>query len=81
MKRKNMVALILILILITLGITYKILPKIVLNDKNKSNEVIENKTTEEKKDYSTQLLETFYLKALTTNQLKMGIAKIYILIK
>lgn len=53
MKRKNMVALILILILITLGITYKILPKIVLNDKNKSNEVIENKTTEEKKDYST----------------------------
>ena len=53
MKRKNMVALILILILITLGITYKVLPKIVLNDKNKSNEVIENKTTEEKKDYST----------------------------
>ena len=53
MKRKNMVALILILILITLGITYKVLPKIVLNDKNKSNEVIENKTTEEKKDYAT----------------------------
>lgn len=53
MKRKNMVALILILILITLGITYKVLPKIVLDDKNKSNEVIENKTTEEKKDYST----------------------------
>ena len=53
MKRKNMVALILILILITLGITYKVLPKIVLNDKNKSNEVIENKTTEEKKDFST----------------------------
>lgn len=53
MKRKSMVALILILILITLGITYKVLPKIVLNDKNKSNEVIENKTTEEKKDYST----------------------------
>ena len=53
MKRKNMVALILILILITLGITYKVLPKIVLNDKNKSNEAIENKTTEEKKDYAT----------------------------
>lgn len=53
MKRKNMVALILILILITLGITYKVLLKIVLNDKNKSNEVIENKTTEEKKDFST----------------------------
>lgn len=53
MKRKNMVALILILILITLGITYKVLPKIVLNDKNKSNQVIENKTTEEKKDYAT----------------------------
>lgn len=53
MKRKNMIALILILILITLGITYKVLPKIVLNDKNKSNEVIENKTTEEKKDYAT----------------------------
>ena len=53
MKRKNMVALTLILILITLGITYKVLPKIVLNDKNKSNEVIENKTTEEKKDYAT----------------------------
>ena len=53
MKRKNMVALILILILITLGIAYKVLPKIVLDDKNKSNEVIENKTTDEKKDYST----------------------------
>lgn len=53
MKRKNMIALILILILITLGIAYKVLPKIVLNDKNKSNEVIENKTTEAKKDYST----------------------------
>lgn len=78
MKRKNMVALILILILITLGITYKVLPKIVLNDKNKSNEVIENKTTEEKKDYSTLnltvvgdfLFESHYYKSIENGDSK-----------